>query len=47
MIGDETENKRIDENFSRAFEVKMSFSFCAPNEENEIEGEDEKWGVVL
>ena len=47
MIGDETENKRIDENFSRAFEVKMSFSFCAPNEEKEIEGEDEKWEVVL
>ena len=45
-IGNETDDKRMDNKFSRAFEGKMSFSLCEPKEENEII-EDERWGVIL
>ena len=35
------EDKRINENFSKAFEGKMSFPFYAPKENNEVEEDDD------
>ena len=46
-IRNEIDDERINDKFYRAFERKMNFPFYAPKEDNEIEEEDERWGVIM
>ena len=41
-IRNETKDEMIDEKFFRVFKGNMRFSFCASNENNEIEEDDER-----